>query len=227
MTDQELIQKIQLLKHVKPSKNWVVSVKKEILGRETTVLEKMSWIEIFRVFNRASAMKPVFVTALSVFVIIGIFGFTQSSLPGNLLYPLKQLSEKGRVFFASEDEKPLMQLEFASQRVSELVKVATKPGPKNNNLFAAFRVVNQDLSIASEHLENAKAEDKEVLANKTEELIKKTQDAVVQFIESQIRALENQTLNEEQLELLAGAKKDIEMNNLDQALIKIYQASNR
>ncbi len=242
MTEKELIQKIQLLKQIKPNKDWVVSVKSEILGRELKQREQFSWIEILRVFSRPAFIRPAFVTITSLFVIIGTFSLAQNSLPGDFLFPIKQLAEKGQTAFTSETEKPNLQLEFANQRVNELAQITSKSGSKNGNLVAALQALNNDLSVASNELKNVQLGEKKDLAIKTEELIKKTQEvlttmqatgveginnALAQVVESQIKDLENGTLTDGQKELLSQAKQDFSAGNFTQALEKIWRISNR
>lgn len=161
-------------------------------------------------------------TCLAVFVIFGTFNFTRNALPGNFLFPLKQLAEKGRVVFAPENEKASIQLEIANQRVEELAKIA-KTGQNNGNLITAIQALNNDISSASEQIKNAQPEQKQILADKTLELIKKTQDVVAQIVSQQIQFLETRTLSEEQTKILNEAKEDLKSGNFEQALEKIYQ----
>ena len=244
MSEKELIQKIQLLKQVKPSQNWVVSLKKGILGRELGG-DRVSpnWIEVLgSLFTKPIFVRPAFVTVLSIFVIIGTFNLGQNSLPGSLLYPIKQLTEKVQTVFVSESEKPALRLEFANQRIEELAKIGAKPGPKNDKMIAALKALNSDLSAASKQIQNVQPEQKEALASKTGELIKKTQavlgnleesgvegfeTVLSQIVAREIQDLENRTLTEEQTQLLNEAKQDFEAGNFSQALEKIWQISNR
>ncbi len=236
MNEKELISKIKLLKDIKPSKNWVVSVKTEILGKEEN---RLSWVETLRVFFRSPATKPVFVTTLAVFVIFGTFNLSQKSLPGDLLFPLKHLTEKGQMIFVSD--KAGFQLEIANQRVEELTKIA-KTGQKNGNLIVALQALNQDISTASEQVKNVQPGEKMALAAKTSELVRKTQAALVnmkengvegidqilsQMVDREIADLETRALTEEQKEVLNAAKTDFSNGNFGQALEKIWQISNK
>ena len=236
MIEKELINKIKLLKEIKPSKDWVVSVRAEILGEEEN---RLSWVETLRVFFRSPVVKPVFVTCLAVFVIFGTFNFTRNALPGNFLFPLKQLTERGKMIFASD--KAGFQLEIANQRVEELTKIA-KTGQKSGNLIVALQALNKDISTVSEQVKNAQPEQKQVLADKTSKLIRQTQAALIemrkngveeadtalyQFIDSQIKYLETRALSDEQKALFEQAKKDFEIGNFEAALEEIWQVSNK
>ena len=243
MTDRNLIQNIQLLKQIKPSQNWVVSVKKEILGRELGGdLVSPNWIEVFgRLLTGSAFAKPAFVTITSIFVIIGIFGLSQNSLPGDLFYPIKQLSEKGQTVFTPENEKSALRLEFADRKVEELAKIAAKPGPKDNNLIVALQALSNEISAASKQIKNVTPEKKEILAAQTDEIIKNTQKilanmggsedegintALSNIVSREIQDLETRTLTEVQKELLTAAKQDFEAGNFGQALEKIWQIAN-
>ena len=141
MTESELIKKIQELKDIKPSQNWVISCKNRILeeGRldaavSDTDRHKVSTISEFFRFIRFTAdyrptLKPALVAMACFGVIIGLFGFTQNTVPGDLLYPAQKVMEITRVTFSDQEHKSIVHLKFANKRLEDLKKIA-----ENNNV---------------------------------------------------------------------------------------------
>jgi len=114
MREEELIHNLHQLRQIKPKKQWVVLVKEQILGEQ----EREDFIgrlgEIFH-FRR------IFAPALTVsLVLVGLFGFSQNSLPGDILYPVKKISERAQGIFVSKDKQPDFHLELAKRRLEEL-----------------------------------------------------------------------------------------------------------
>ena len=81
MQDFELISAIKGLKEVKPNKEWVVLSKNRILGVKEEVKPSVGFI----FWAPRLAWAPI----ISVFIIIGLFGFAQSAVPGNLFFSFK------------------------------------------------------------------------------------------------------------------------------------------
>lgn len=129
MTEKELIGKIRRLSQIKPSKDWASLTKNQILGEEP----KISFFPYFELLARikvlakpGSYFKPAFAGLMTIFVLFGVFSFAQNSLPGDILYSLKKIVEKGQAVFVSSDEKPVFQLKLANERLEDLVKAPVK-----------------------------------------------------------------------------------------------------
>lgn len=174
MIEAEIIKKLQGLKEIKPNRNWVSLTKSQILGVEKPTLNP------FLIF------KPAYAGLVVVFILFGVFGVAQSSLPGDLLFPIKKITEKGRAVFISEAEKPNFQLKLTSERLDDLSKIAQ-----------ANQV--ERLSFALKEFSATKAEaEKEVsnsIKNKSEEEAVKIAKKV---------ALEIKEINEKEGEVLAS-----------------------
>lgn len=70
---------------------------------------------------------PLFVIIIVVFIGAGagITFASQSALPGEILYPIKIVSEKARIAIAaSDDEKARLHFEFSSKRLGEVAELA-------------------------------------------------------------------------------------------------------
>ncbi len=243
MTEAELIKKIQELKQIKPSEDWVVLAKRELFleeshpsrGRASVILDIFPRIFQFQYF------KP----ALATFVFLGImivaaFGLAQNALPGDSLYSLKRISEEGRIAFVSEINKPKAQLELANKRLEELTKVAE--AKQTAKLAPAIEEFQASVSQAAKNLKEPKKITKEIVeqTKKLEEnkqkiealgiLIGETKEldnALSQLVETEIIELETLTLSEEKAELLSEAKVALEEGNFSDALEKILLISNQ
>ncbi|HDZ54321.1 MAG TPA: hypothetical protein ENI19_00630 [Candidatus Nealsonbacteria bacterium] len=240
MTEAEFIKKIQELKQIKPRKDWVVLIKRELFsqeavsyrGRASVFLEIFPWL-----FHH---YKP----ALATFVFLGImtiavFGFAQNALPGDFLYTFKKASEKGQAVFVSETDKPKAQLELANRRLEELVEIAVTN--QTSKLASAINEVQASAIQAAKNLRTPKKITKEIVeqTKKIEEnkqkvealgiLIGETKEldnALAQLVEREIKDLESRTLSEEEAELLEQAKEDYTAGNFSAALETVWLISN-
>jgi hypothetical protein len=227
VTQEELIGKIRELRQIKPRKDWVLFTKSQILPQEQPV------------FTPFFIFKPVFAGVLFVFILFGLLGTSQNSLPGDLLYPIKKITEKARVVFVSETEKPKANLELANKRLEEINQIAQnnevrKLVPAINEFQASILKVTENLTalkgadikeIAKEtqKLEEnkKKAESLGIEVGETEEL----ESAYKILAEREIKNLEQNSLTETQEEVLKEAKEYFEKGDFATALIKIVEAS--
>jgi hypothetical protein len=231
MTEKELIGELRKLRQIKPNQDWVVLTKSQILGEDYQHRVLVNWNFL--------TFKPLYAGLIAVFVLFGLFGFSQNSLPGDILYPIKKISEKSQAVFVSETDKPKYNLEIANKRLDELTEIAQTNQVKK--LAPALQEFQANISEAAKSLAKVKGQEvekivaqtkkleenkkkvEEVLATKieTEEL----DNALAQIVESQIKDLEGRTLTEEQMKILAEAKSDFEAGNYSDALTKILLLS--
>ena len=225
MTEKELIGKIRELRQIKPRKDWVLSTKTQILGEEPR-------LEIFPFF------RPAYAGVFVVLLLIGLFEFSQSALPGEPLYVLKRISEKAVVSLTPQEQKSKVNLESANKRLEELNQIAQNNEVKK--LAPAMSEFQANISEAAKNLVNVKKVDKEIIAQtqKLEENKEKVEqvlstkieteeldNALGQLVEREIKDLEERTLDEEQTAILEEAKADFEVGNYSEALIKILSLS--
>lgn len=238
MTEKELIAQIKGLRQIKPSKDWVVLTKKNILGDEC--LSRRSFLDVFR-------FRFVFAPLLAVLILVGLFGSAQYSLPGNLLYYVKRAAEKSRAVFVSAEAKPQYELVMANKRLEELNKIAENNKVKNIapalNEFQKTKAVAKKSVFKSikgksekEAIKMAKNVAPELnRINKNEEKIfgslgiaseenasSSTTDKVI--IELLIKDGENSTLTESQSQDLNQVKSDYESGDYARAL-EFYMTS--
>jgi len=145
MKETELIQKLQGLKQIKPSKRWVSLTKNQIFGDNS----KFTFFPYF---------KPAFAGLIAVFILFGAFGFAQNSLPGDLLYPIKKMTERGRAFFVSETEKPAFQMRLANEKLENLTKAPLK------NLAPTIFEFEANISEAAKNLAKIDATTSDAIA---------------------------------------------------------------
>ena len=231
--EKELIGKIRELRQIRPRKDWVVLTKSQIIGEE----KKYTSLFLFPFLK----LKPVYAGLIVVFILFGLFGISQNSLPGDPLYSIKRITEKSQAVFVSEDEKPKAQLELTNKRLEELNKVAETNQVKN--LSPAIEEYQASVSQAAENLKKIKEPEKakevvavikkieknkqkveEVLATKIDEG-KENGDSVQELYKTPaevlIKDLETRTLSEEQQEILEEAKELYEAGDYSGALEKI------
>ena len=138
MNEQELISKIQLLKEIKPSEDWVLSCRAKLafrleMDRKKSLLNKDVFVlrELFAFWGKSEAQLSfnwAHSMAVAVMVVLGGGILTTwaagQSLPGSPLYPVKLTIERARVSASFSDESRLkLQAELADARLQELTDV--------------------------------------------------------------------------------------------------------
>jgi NADH dehydrogenase/NADH:ubiquinone oxidoreductase subunit G len=219
MTEKELIGKIRELRQIKPNKDWVILTKSQILGEEDNQLRVL--VNLFR---------PAYAGLIVVFVLFGLFGFAQNSLPGDILYPIKKITEKSQAVFVSEKEKPKLNLELANKRLEELNQIAEKNEVKK--LAPAINEYQASVSEAAKNLVKLKKVDREII-EKSLELAKnkekaektlginigneETEESLNDLYKTQaeylINDFKNRTLTDEQKIALEKAEKEFDSGN--------------
>lgn len=249
MDEKQLIRHFKELREIRPRQDWVLSVKSRILAEEETLKSKPGLLSFFPVFRYKLAFVPI----ISVFIIIGLFGFTQKMVPGDLLFSVKKMAETAQVSFSSEAERPKTQLKLANKRLEELSKIAQSNQVRNLDpaikefqasiVQATKDLIEMDLNVTSSDpliIKEIIAETKKLEENKekvetvlgtiignTEELTNALRQLEKQTAAYLIADLERTTLTEENQELLVEVKQEFEAGNYSQALEKIWLLSNK
>ncbi len=248
MVEKHLIRQLKELADIQPRKDWVVLTKRRIFADEEISEAKPGLLSFFPFFRYKLALVPI----ISVLIIIGLFGFTQNTVPGDFLFSVKKMTEGAQVTFTSAIEKPKAHLELANKRLEELNNIAENNQVRNldpaikefqANVVQATKeimamnvsvttsdsMVLKDIITETQKLEENKQKVEEVLAT----VIGDTQDlrnAIVlleeQLVTQLIADLENQMLTEEDEELLSEAKEHYEKEDFSQALYKIWLIHN-
>ena len=241
MNEKELIKKIRGLREIKPAKEWVVLAKGQILGQEIPQLWKSDFHNILPYFPFFRDTRLVFAPALAIFLLIGVFGLSQSALPGDILYSVKKLTEMGHAVFVSDTNKSEYQLGQANKRLEDLNKIAEQNQVKK--IAPAIDEFQKTLSQATQNLKESPKVNKEILDQakkivESKEKIEETlgvkvgeteelENILQELVGQEIKDLESRTLTEEQANLLEGAKENFKVGNFSQALEEIWQISNK
>jgi len=235
-TEKQLIGKLQELRQIKPSNDWVVFTKEQVFGKEETRPE-FSFISFIKEIQRGERFifrhKPAFAFALAMVVLIGVFGFAQNSVPGDTLFSIKKITEKGTGVFVSRKDQTKYDFEMAGKRLDDLTKIAQENEIKN--LAPAINEYKKSVSKAAGSLatmesvkeiveEIKKLEEKEekvkslgIEIGESEEM----HSALAEIVDMQINDLEERTLLEDKQEVLTEVKQDYEAGDYFQALVKI------
>lgn len=241
MTDQDLIRQLKELRQIKPSQDWVVLTKRQILSEEAE--------SPILVFQWKMAFAPVILTLM----IIGLFGFANNTVPGDFFFPLKKVTESAQVSFSSAAEQPKAQLKLANKRLEELTKIAETNQVKNLDLAieefqsriadATKGLAGMDAFVTSSDsiiMKEIVAETQKLTANKqivesvlgtlvgdTEELENALNNLEKRTASYLIADLENRVLTDEDKQLLEEAKEYFEAGNYAGALGKIWLLYNQ
>jgi len=223
MNDIQLIRNLKKLNQIKPRRGFIVSAKKEILGEAPG-------------FGLFPVLRPVYAGLFCLFMTFGLFQFSQNALPGELLFQLKKVVERGQTMLASEQEKPSLSLFLANKRLADLATITQenqtkKLAPAVNEFKlkvaeAAKELVNvteisEEFVIQIKQLKENHQKLEQVLATKFD--IGEFDNDLGQLVERELKDLEQRTLNEDDLEVLEQVREFFEKEDYSEALIKILE----
>lgn len=233
MEEKQLIKEIERLKEIRPSRDWVFNVKNEILGQKPEY--KIDWLSVFTFVPRH---KLAFAVLTVIFVIVGVFGFTQNSLPGEFFYPVKKAVEQAQInILSAQTERAGLKLELVNKRLSDVVKIAE--AHQAGNLDSAMKEFKSSAIEAAQNLNEIKDPEKVamevkkieesrqnlealgIIVGETEEL----DNALAELVEREIKDLESRALSSVQTELIGEAKGYFEAGDYGQALETVLKIS--
>ena len=188
------VSKIRLLKDIQPNPDWLKSQRSNLLFEisESGNKAKSAWkLPAFILPN--FAFKPVLVS-LTLFCLIFGGGFltilaAKTSLPGDLLYPIKIAIENTQVRVSSQENRPKLQAEFVETRVEELTQVIEEPVDPDNPIKKQEKVVKAvdklqaQVISAKAHLDKIKEEQPEKVVEAVEAISEKTIEAKEKLVE--------------------------------------------
>jgi hypothetical protein len=127
-SEKELISQIRILKEIKPDTDWVSLTKMQIMGT-AEIGHKQS------LFNVVSSFVLRYKIAIAGILLVGIAGGSlmaaQNALPGDALYSLKLVSEKGFAVITGQDKNPAANLHLAAKRLEEINLMSQRDFAKN------------------------------------------------------------------------------------------------
>ena len=238
MTSKQLISKLQELKQIKPKKEWVFSVKMDILGsdvieRKAIVQPAYKW-NLLNILELIYKRKFAYAFAVFLFVFVGMFGFAQYTLPGDMLFSVKKMTEQSQASLIGENniKNGFENLKKRSQDLAQAVK-----DKKDGNIPSAIKEVKDATSsLANTITKDPKLSREiaiEVKKNATllnsigDEDLNKTSDILYKIIDRQmIDDLEKIILTESQQEILKEINDLYDQGKYSDALEKILLIDN-
>ncbi|MCX6764872.1 MAG: DUF5667 domain-containing protein [Candidatus Nealsonbacteria bacterium] len=222
----QLIKKIVGLKAIKPREEWVVLTKKNVLGWEPK-------------FGLSFIFKPAFASLVVICMLGGIGVFAKSSLPGDLLYPVKRVGEKVVVSLMPEKSRSNIQLTIANDKLENIVKAVETNQPKK--IIPIVKEYQANVSEAAQNLKKvAKADIKDikeiVQTNQTLEENKKKIEEVYGVLlgdnkdlneeidremNDLVETFNNATFSQSQQAILDQLKEDLKNKNYPEVFDKI------
>ncbi|MBU2540217.1 hypothetical protein KJ786_03590 [Patescibacteria group bacterium] len=147
MQEKEIISKLHELKQIKPSTNWVVSLKKQLIGEQP----KISVFDVLSgmIFQR----KLAYATISLVIMVVGVFGFAQYTVPGDLLFPMKKITEQSQSALLSLSDQSNYNLDIVNKRLGELAIIIKEN--KTNNIAPAVQEVKDGIAQAVKDISNS------------------------------------------------------------------------
>lgn len=155
MDEKEFITKIQLLKEIKPSEDWVLSCRARMafrleMDRKKNILNKDVFIlrELFAFWGniqQKSSFNWAYSLAVALIVIIGggvlIVWASGQAMPGSPLYPVKLAIERVRVSVSlSEESRLQLQTQLADARLRELTDVINSQDTNDQKIAKVSQV---------------------------------------------------------------------------------------
>ncbi len=114
MQEKDLLSKIESLKEIKPDSHWAVLTREKIFDKK----EEPFVFPFLQMFGRP---------AVAAFASLGfaavLFVSAQSAVPGDALYLVKRVSEKGQMALTSEEGKQDFNLLLAHRRLDEVSEI--------------------------------------------------------------------------------------------------------
>ncbi|MFC1700735.1 DUF5667 domain-containing protein [Patescibacteria group bacterium] len=180
MIEQDLVKKLKRLKKVQPSQEWLTFTRHNLINRarlydnansfSESTIGFWGWLKQYQAF--------ALVGCLLINIAVGpwlIAKASRSSLPGELLYSIKKVSEGFQTKVASEEDVIQLQVEFANRRLEELNKIAEKfATEKKSDTIGTKKIVSDfksNLAGVSLHLKNNISKEKAVaVAEQTQKI---------------------------------------------------------
>ncbi len=246
---------IRVLKKIQPSSEWKDFARQDILARisfssENSPLEQNRWAEFSYLGRSYWQMAQNFFrqpigTLLLVLLLVAGGGVlkvkTDSSLPGDWLYPLKRGTEKLQVaLIFNPRQKSIVRLELADRRIQELNEVISseEADPYRikeaiDNFRADFTPLNQELAFSQasnlflvEKVENKTQEFQQVLSQVSQKgnpTVKKDAQKALQEVK-QVKEKALVALKKDHKQTSAVEEKEEKKEHLEKALAKLNKA---
>ena len=186
--EQDLIKKIKQLKKIQPSSKWLDLTRHNLVSQISFEEKDEGLKSSFGLFNWLRQPQSFALAICLLVIFIGgpwlMLKASQASLPGELLYSVKRMSEGVQSTVASENSKAQLQIEFAGRRLEELTKItgdSFSEEEKTEKVKQVVKDLKNNLAGATIHLDNISKEKALVVAKKTKRIkeeLDKTKEGV-------------------------------------------------
>ncbi len=167
MNEKNLIEQLKEFKTIKPNNDWVNWLKANLLEiKPNNILERPRVKLVSFSFIKNRSFIPVL---LGLFMIVS-FSFAQVSLPGNILYPIKTLTQDARIYLSSDQAKPMVRLEIAKSRMEDLSKIQNH----EKEIKEMVKTINKDLELVPQEIK--KINKKQVALDVSKNIQEKSKD---------------------------------------------------
>ena len=232
ITQEQLIESLNQLKGIKPRREWAVLLKSQILSEQKEVIVKAQSVGFMDVISAIFAPKKlVYVLSSVLFLVVGIFGFAEYTVPGDLLFPVRRMAEQSQAVLTGQTGLK-QDVAIFNSRINDLAQVA-KAGNKNS-ISSAMNEVNANVSELTKNLKNNPAESAQTMKDiavglKTLASVSGTdltgnpevKDLYQTVVQSQIADLQKMTLTDEQKKTLTEVENLYDQAKYSDALEKI------
>ena len=220
MQNSEIITKLQNLKTIQPSQAWLCNNREKLVNQIPEDLWKMpAW--------SMAVLSLVLVTGTGA-IMIGAVGAAQNSLPGEMLHPLKIVSEKAQASFVSDNKRSELEVRFVENRVKELNQILDQTGPEKK--AAKAKEVSKKITQYKKELEQAKEKSPDLVIDHALEQAQEVSDETLKIVASVdadasgMESVENQEISTE--EIIARIAADIEKLQAELGQEALEQAKN-
>jgi len=155
MLEKDLIEQLNKFQEIKPNKDWTHWLLSNILlksHQEIIIKPRVKLVS----FSFIHQYQKALVSAAFVVLFVSTFAFAQTTLPGNLLYPVKTLTQITRLFLTPKDYKPVIRLEIAKARLSDMAKITDQ----EQAIALMSQNIQKDLQTIPQELKNIQKKQK-------------------------------------------------------------------
>lgn len=242
ITEKKLIDSLKQLKDIKPRKDWAVFLKSQILEDISIQAEKQVEIktikqpskltEIINILSFVFIQKKLAYSLAIVFLfIVGVFGFAQYTVPGELLFQTNKIPDQSK---ASLTGQTLIKQDITrlNSKINNLSKIANTG--KIENIPSAISEININIKELSDNFKKDTIKDPETikeiaLSLKTLSSIpgsdlsenQDVKDLYQILVENQINDFKKTTLTDDQKEALLDIEELYNQEKYIDALEKI------
>jgi hypothetical protein len=173
MQEKDIIKKISEFKKIQPNHDWVIWLKANILEiKPQNLLHEKPRVRLAS-FSFINKYQKAFIPAFLGLFFIFSFSFAQTALPGNILYPIKTLTQDAKIYLASENTKPVVRLEVAKARMEDLSKVQNH----EQEISAIVKIITKDLGLVPQEIK--KIDKKQIALDVSKDVQERSKDLQV------------------------------------------------